>query len=173
MCDYSLKVSLRSRAAKVGDHLEVRAFGAWRRGFAKVGTTKSVTCLKVGTEIVFDKPPFFVGVLTWVECDNGERIQVTDRASCCEARLERAPRPLGMVQSGDVIAFADGKMIAVQCLQVGVCATVIQLPVKRKRAKLRVKAKARMELDRDRRRYLYALQRRKRKQEAKKAAEFA
>jgi hypothetical protein len=149
MCNYSLNSGAKVRNARIGDRLEIRSFG-WVRGFALIrGARNTVTCLKRGTEIVFDRPPLFVGVLTWVECDNGERIQVTDRASCREARLVRAPRPHGgshgLMQEKDVLAFADGQMIAVQCLQVGDRVTVLQLPARRRRRHVKQRVKARIE----------------------------
>jgi hypothetical protein len=55
MCDYSL-VSVASRPAKVGDKLVTSAFPkSSTRGFATVGEEKIVVCLKLGTEIAFEK----------------------------------------------------------------------------------------------------------------------
>ena len=142
MCNYSLKVRAKEQKAQVGDHLEVRAFpnGPYApvRGFAKVdGKPNTVVCLKPGTEIAFDRRPLFLGSMTWVECDNGERMRVTDVASSCVARLRHPPRPLGgfQIEVEDVLEFADGMMIAVACLQVGDRAKVLQVPIKRRRVK--------------------------------------
>ena len=165
MCDYSQHINLRCvRDAKVGDQLSLHRFG----GFIDLDSGR-VTCIKTGTELVLDRRPLFVGVRTPVRCDNGEIIYCTDLAVSREARMQRAPRPLGQGRGADVLEFANGSMIGLRCLPVGLRVTVLQLPVMRKRAKPKVD-KEKEALDRRRRQYLYSLQRRKRKQEAKAPA---
>ena len=52
MCDFSLQ-SVRSRAAKVGDKLVTRDFGAGTRGFAAADDLGLAVCVMPGTELAF------------------------------------------------------------------------------------------------------------------------
>lgn len=153
MCNYS-RMQVRDfcvRRAKVGDELELVHVAGYIRGFARMGVGKKwsrgrqgieVTCLRLGTEVAFAKPPFFDGVLTWVECDNGERVRVTDRADTCVAKIAGLPGG-GAVESYvvDGVEFPDGRAIGLCCLRVGERIKVLQLPAPRRRRKARARTR--------------------------------
>ncbi len=53
MCDYSL-MHVKSRAANVGDNLEVKAFPSGSRGFVSPADPEIAVCVLPGTELAFD-----------------------------------------------------------------------------------------------------------------------
>lgn len=150
MCDYSVTLNARdlcTRKAKVGDELELIALASGLNGFVKWNDgTEGVkfghpwrkrgvaTCLKPGTEIVFDRRFLFEGSRTFVQLDNGERMMVTDMAPTREARS--AMLPGGVDRPVDGIEFPDGRGIGLNSLPLGLRIKVLQLPAvkRRKRA---------------------------------------
>lgn len=160
MCNYS-KLAARSRRAKVDDVLELinfkrrelvsygrrSKFVTWaEKGFCLVGgDPDTVTCLRPGTEVVFSEPPLFPGVRTWADGENGERVLVTDRAVCCEARVAILPGQWSYWRDG--VEFANGSQIGFTSLEIGVQLRVLQLPAKRSRSKPKVKAEAKATSD--------------------------
>jgi hypothetical protein len=141
MCEYSLRVRMRSRSAKVDDHLELRRFTACTSGFVHVGPRGGLTlvCLMPGTEVLFDEPPVFLGTMTWVERD-GVRRQEPDRATVREARTAIMPNGSGTSRSIDGVWFADGKGVGFISLEPGVHLRVLQIPAKplKKRGRVRI-----------------------------------
>lgn len=147
MCDYSETLSARdfcTRKAKLGDELELIALASGVKGFVKWNEgTEGVrfghpwkargvaTCLKPGTEIVFERRFLFEGSRTFVECDNGERMEVTDMAPTREARTAMLPGGTGRPVDG--VEFPDGRGIALNCLPLYTRIRVLQLPAPRRR----------------------------------------
>jgi hypothetical protein len=65
MCDYSLE-NLMTRPAKAGDKLKVTTFPAsTTRGFSAVGEPEVAVCLCPGTEVAFDRPVEYDGLLSF------------------------------------------------------------------------------------------------------------
>ena len=137
MCDYSQQLTARqlcTRRAMVGDELElVTIFGV--RGFAKrLHGRWSLTCLRPGTEVAFDKRQVLRQCRSFVECDNGERILVNDIMPK-EARFCRVPG------GGDGLEFSNGLQCGLGAIDNGARIRVLQLPaVKRRRKQAAAKA---------------------------------
>lgn len=118
MCDYSLH-SIKTRDAKVGDRLWVTHFGTGTRGFARVGDCGTATCLKPGTEVVFDLP---IG-------SYDEASVALKCAQHCTARFRQVnlERPHA---HHDALELPDGTVLKLTLLREGQHATVLQLPAK-------------------------------------------
>jgi hypothetical protein len=117
MCDYSLE-NVMTRPAKVGDKLKVATFPASiTRGFAAVEEPKVAVCLCPGTEVAFDRPVEFDGLLPFF------------RNRTTGARVARF-RQIETEIPGhrDALEFPDGKIIFLAKLAKGQVARVIQLP---------------------------------------------
>ena len=137
MCDYSQHLTVRqlcTRRAMVGDELElVTIFGV--RGFAKrLHGRWSLTCLRPGTEVAFDKRQVLRQCRSFVECDNGERILVNDIMPK-EARFCRVPG------GGDGLEFSNGLQCGLIAIDFGARIRVLQLPAVKHRRKQQAEAR--------------------------------
>ena len=117
MCDYSLE-SVLTRAAKVGDKLKVTSFPmSLTRGFAGVEEPGVAVCLRPGTEVVFDRPVEFDGLLSFFRNRTTGAKVARFRQIECEIPGHR-----------DALEFPNGKIVLVTKLAAGQVARVIQLP---------------------------------------------
>jgi hypothetical protein len=144
LCSYSRTLQARdlcTRKAKVGDELSLVKVGRWIRGFAHwdVKQQKAVlTCLRPGTEIVFERRFLIEGSRSFVECDNGERIMVTDIIPTKEATIAGLPNGYRDGRTAvDGVKWPTGLGMGLSCLPIGINIRVLQLPPtkQRKRAK--------------------------------------
>jgi hypothetical protein len=122
MCDYSLQ-SVRSRAAKVGDKLITRDFGAGTRGFCAAEETGLAVCVLPGTELSFavDVARIPTGWLPWLR--RGIRHRTAIFRQVDTARL---------ATHHDALEFPDGRIVLLTHLCEGQEATVLQLPARPK-----------------------------------------
>jgi len=118
MCDFSLQ-SVQSRPAKVGDKLVTRDFGTGTRGFADVNNLGTAVCLLPGTELAFagEVACLPAGLLGW-----GTKI-INHRTA-----IFRQVNKQKLAAHHDALEFANGKVVLVNALRPGQCATVLQLP---------------------------------------------
>jgi hypothetical protein len=124
MCDYSLQ-NVKSRAAKVGDKLTTKNFGAGTRGFAAPKDPTTAVCLLPGTEIAFSGPvKVAVSGLTF----NSTKTAQSDTAIFRQVDKESPCR------HHDAIEFPDGQMVLLTNLCEGQEAVVLQLPAQPKTA---------------------------------------
>jgi hypothetical protein len=141
VCDYSLKVkqlkacNVATRKAKVGDELVLGHMGYGICGFMLHKDNHwHATCVPVGAEIELDRRPMLVGSRSFVECDNGERIMVTDIAPSRQVTFAR----------GDTIMWASTLRIGLKALAIGqqkiaapaLRIKVLQLPATKRKAKV-------------------------------------
>jgi hypothetical protein len=118
MCDYSL-TNVKSRAAKVGDKLTTKNFGAGTRGFAAPEDATTAVCLLPGTEIAFAEE---VKIAVPGMFDEGVRKTEFRTAIFRQVDKELPHR------HHDAIEFPDGAMVLLTHLTEGQEATVLQLP---------------------------------------------
>jgi len=114
MCDYSL-VAVASRPARVADRLITTGFqNSSTRGFASTEDMKMAVCLRPGTEIAFDHPPYYHRLWRRTAASNVARFR--------QINLE--------VQTThhDALEFSDGTVVPVTKMFPGQHATVLQLP---------------------------------------------
>jgi hypothetical protein len=117
MCDYSLE-NVMTRPAKIGDKLKVTTFaGSTTRGFAAVGEPEVAVCLRPGTEVAFERPVEFDGLLSFFRKRTAGAMIARFRQIECEIPGHR-----------DALEFPDGKIVLVTKLARGQQARVIQLP---------------------------------------------
>lgn len=94
-----------------------------------------LTCLRPGTEIVFERRFPIEGSRSFVECDNGERIMVTDIIPTREATFSGLPdghRPRAV----DGVKWPSGLGMGLSCMPFGTRIRVLQLPATKQRKKL-------------------------------------
>ncbi len=116
MCDYSLEAA-RSRPAKVGDKLTIRAFDMGIRGFAAPEDSRMVVCVLPGTELVFDAD-VQISMIWWRRKSVGHKTAIF-----------RQINKLLRYASHDALEFPDGRAVLLTRLCAGQRATVLQLPV--------------------------------------------
>lgn len=133
MCDYSQQLRRHSRPAMVGDELEMIALGGWGRGFAKHWRGRwLLTCLRHGTEIVFDRRQVLQQCHSFIE-HNGERFMVNDILPR-EARTMVGPGAYG----GDALEFSNGLVCGLSAIALGARIRVLQVPAPRRRKRKQV-----------------------------------
>jgi hypothetical protein len=116
MCDYSLHLAA-SRPAELAETLvTTEFFGTRTRGFASPSDLGTAVCLRPGTEIAFEENAYIQGALF--------RWPVKDRLA--RFRQINLDQP---TQHHDALEFANGRIVLVTDLVVGLRATVLQLPV--------------------------------------------
>jgi hypothetical protein len=129
MCDYSQQLAARrlcTRRAMVGDELTlIHLRGVF--GFAKwLGTRWSLTCIRHGSEVAFERRQVLSDCRSFVECDNGERILVNDIMPK-EARFTMVPG------GGDGFEFSNGLVCGMSAITYGASIKVLQLPAPKQR----------------------------------------
>jgi hypothetical protein len=135
MCDYSL-MHVKSRAANVGDNLEVKAFPSGSRGFVSPADPETAVCVLPGTELAFEKD---------VEITPGfamyrDRTQYAHRTA-----IFRQTDLDNKVTHHDALELPDGVIVKLTKLTPGQKATVLQLPATPKTA-IEAKAQERLEI---------------------------
>jgi hypothetical protein len=115
MCDYSLHL-VSSRPAEAGETIVVTGFsGTDTRGFASPLDPNTAVCLRPGTEIVFDQCARLEGRLF--------RRNINERL----ARFRQIDMDRPNLHH-DALEFANGRLVLVTSLVVGLRAQVLQLP---------------------------------------------
>jgi hypothetical protein len=156
MCDYSEQLAARDfcrRKAKIGDELELIHVAGSLLGFAlKTGHGSrrrdwTLTCLRHGTEIAFERRQVLHQCRSFVECDTGERMLVNDI-------MPREARMLSTGHGGDRLEFANGLVCGISAIDLGMKIKVLQLPAVKQR-----KRKASMEAEREQVRELQTVER--------------
>lgn len=121
MCDYSLE-AVRSRPATVGEKVVLSTFrNTISRGFASPADPGMAVCLIPGqSAVVFDKPPRVnkSAVLGTPPTELGT-VEMSQMASFIQVDL-RHP-----FKHHDALRFADGSIVKVSTLPIGLEATVI------------------------------------------------
>ena len=133
MCDYSL-MHVKSRAANVGDNLEVKAFPSGSRGFVSPPDPEIAVCVLPGTELAFD-------------------VEITADFTMSRERTQYAHRTAVFRQTDldneithhDALEFPDGTLVKLTRLTPGQKAMVLQLPAAPKTAS-EAKAQERLEV---------------------------
>lgn len=126
MCDYSLENQI-SRAAKVGDQIVTSSFPMTpTRGFCAVNEPGVAVCLLPGTELAFDAPVRYNGliglVMNFVRAKLGYKMSEASLARFRQVELNNPHT------HHDAVELADGRIIKLTLLQEGQRARVIQLP---------------------------------------------
>ncbi len=117
MCDYSLH-NVKSRAAKVGDQLTTRNFGAGTRGFAAPEDSSVPVCVLPGTELSFaDEVKCVPRALGWRETVIKHKTAIF-----------RQTNEDWVAVHHDALEFPDGQIVLLTLLAEGQRATVLQLP---------------------------------------------
>lgn len=163
MCDYSQTVNARrlcTRKAKVGDELDLVQLGSGVWGFMKWKQGEGfkpgrswhgrgvVTCLRPGTEIVFERRFVIPTSRSNIVCDNGEVINVADITPGLEARTGTVWTSGRLRYSSDVVEFPSGLQMGLAAVPLHMQVRVLQLPVvKRRKAKVEAKVEAKRELE--------------------------
>lgn len=155
MCDYSQHLSVRdfcTRRAKVGDELEllnlahsVFGFIKWNEGEGyKPGKSWRgrgvVTCLRPGTEIVFERRWVIPTSRSNITLESGEVFNVADIVPDVVARTGSV-RPFGYGLTSDVIEFPNGLQLGLAGVPLFMRVKVLQLPVVKRRKSVKAKAK--------------------------------
>jgi hypothetical protein len=141
LCRYSRTLQARdfcTRKAQVGDDLFLINIGRIC-GFAHQDEkTEKVrlTCLRPGTEIVFERRFLIEGSRSFVECDNGERIMVTDIIPTREATFAGLPGG-GRPTAVDAVKWPNGLGMGLNCMPLGIHIRVLQLPAVKQRKKVK------------------------------------
>jgi hypothetical protein len=117
MCNYSVELTTKTRKARQGEVLHLRAIGD---GVGFVGDDDEMVCLRRGTEVDFTAP-------VRTSCSPSDEPSVTT----AKFSYLRAKRTAGWTY--DVFNFADGKQLLLIWLKSGQDARVLQLPAKRRR----------------------------------------
>jgi hypothetical protein len=135
MCDYSL-MHVKSRAANVGDNLEVKAFPSGSRGFVSPADPEIAVCVLPGTELAFEKGVEITTDFTmyW------DRTQYAHRTA-----IFRQTDLDNKVMHHDALEFPDGTLVKLTRLTPGQKAIVLQLPAAPKTAS-EAKAQERLEV---------------------------
>jgi len=114
MCDYSLH-AVATRPAEVAETLVSTDFSTGTRGFASPDKPQVAVCLRLGTEIAFEKDAQTDGMML--------RKNVGDRL----ARFRQIDTDKSH-QHHDALEFSNGTIVLVTDLAAGQSATVLQLP---------------------------------------------
>jgi len=118
MCDYSLH-SVASRPAEVGDKLISSRFrNTITRGFASVDEPNVAVCLLPGTEVAFEQAVQYETVVPFIRRRQQHQV----------ARFRQINTKYAATHH-DALEFPDGKIVLLNALREGQCATVLQLPV--------------------------------------------
>jgi hypothetical protein len=126
MCDYSLENQI-SRAAKVGDQIVTSSFPMTpTRGFCAVNEPGVAVCLLPGTELAFEEPVRYNGLLGALT--NAIRAWLGYKASDASLARFRQVELNNPHTHHDAIELADGRIIKLTLLQEGQRARVLQLP---------------------------------------------
>jgi hypothetical protein len=122
MCDYSLH-SVKSRAAKIGDKLNIRDFGTGTRGFSASEDASVVVCVRPGTELSFAEEVrcLSTGLLVW-----------RDKVISHKTAIFRQVNKDKVAAHHDALEFPDGQIVLLTLLSEGQHATVLQLPAEPK-----------------------------------------
>jgi hypothetical protein len=135
MCDYSL-MHVKSRAANVGDNLEVKAFPSGSRGFVSPADPEIAVCVLPGTELAFERD---------VEI-TAEFIMSRDRTQYAHrTAIFRQTDLDNKVTHHDALEFPDSTLVKLTRLTPGQKAIVLQLPAAPKTA-IEAKAQERLEI---------------------------
>jgi hypothetical protein len=118
MCDYSL-ANVKSRAAKVGDKLTTKNFGAGTGGFAAPEDATTAVCLLPGTELAFAQD-IAVGA---ARAQDGQPSVIGARTAIFRQVNKESP-----YCHHDAIECPDGQVVLLTNLCEGQEATVLQLP---------------------------------------------
>jgi hypothetical protein len=116
MCDYSLH-HVRSRSAKVGDHLTTRDFGYGTRGFAASEDRNVAVCVLPGTELSFTDEVRRIVRWPWTASLSKHKTAIFRRINQREQSAHH-----------DALEFPDGQILLLTYLYEGQRATVLQLP---------------------------------------------
>ncbi len=126
MCDYSLENQI-SRAAKVGDKLVTCSFPMTpTRGFCAVNEPGMAVCLLPGTELAFESPIRYNGLLGLIAEFMRAKLGLKS-ANATVARFRQVELENPHTHH-DALELADGRIIKVTLLQEGQRARVLQLP---------------------------------------------
>lgn len=118
MCDYSLQ-NVASRPARLGDVLVSTSFtNSLTRGFATAEEPEVAVCLLPGTEVAFERPAEYAGMLPFLP---------SRRVKHQVARFRQVNQDYPAAHH-DAIEFPDGKIVLVTALAEGQRVTVLQLP---------------------------------------------
>lgn len=126
MCDYSLENQI-SRAAEVGDKLVTCSFAMTpTRGFCAVKEPGVAVCLLPGTELAFEKPIRYNGLLglfsDFIRARLGFKPNNVTVARFRQVELDNPHT------HHDALELADGRVVKLTLLQEGQRARVLQLP---------------------------------------------
>lgn len=115
MCDYSLHL-VAARPAELAETIVTTEFSGTRtRGFASPSDPTTAVCLRPGTEIAFEQNAYIQGMLfRWPVKDRLARFRQID--------LDKP------TEHHDALEFANGRIVLLTELVVGLRATVLQLP---------------------------------------------
>jgi hypothetical protein len=116
MCDYSLQ-HVKSRPAKVGDHLTTRDFNLGTRGFAASEDNNVAVCLLPGTELAFTNEVKRARLWPW---HNGV---IKHKTAIFRHINQHNPWT-----HHDALEFADGQTVPLTYLAESQQATILQLP---------------------------------------------
>ena len=118
MCDFSLE-AVRSRPARVGDKLTIRAFNSGTTGFSAPEDYGMAVCLLPGTELSF--------------AGNVEQWRVA--ISSFKTAIFRQVNKHRKFSHHDALEFPDGRIVLLTTLRPGQQATVLQLPAEPQKAR--------------------------------------
>jgi hypothetical protein len=122
MCDYSLH-NVATRPSKVGDKLMTTNFpNTVTRGFCAVGEPQVAVCLMPGTEVAFEQEAESAHPFAWLFPRLG-----FGKIGARVARFRQINLDYPTAHH-DALEFANGKVVLVNALRPGQCATVLQLP---------------------------------------------
>jgi hypothetical protein len=116
MCDYSLH-HVKSRPAKVGDHLTTRDFGLGTRGFAASEDMNVAVCVLPGTELSF------ASEVTCMPRWSFPISVIKHKTAIFRQINQQNPRT-----HHDALEFPDGQIVFLTLLAAGQKGTVLQLP---------------------------------------------
>lgn len=126
MCDYSLENQI-SRAAQVGDKLVTCSFPMTpTRSFCAVNEPGMAVCLLPGTELAFESPIRYNGLLGLIAEVVRAKLGLKS-ANATVARFRQVDLDNPHMHH-DALELADGRIIKVTLLQEGQKARVLQLP---------------------------------------------
>jgi hypothetical protein len=122
MCDYSLH-NVATRPSKVGDKLMTTTFpNTVTRGLCAVGEPQVAVCLMPGTEVAFEQEAESAHPFAWLFPRLG-----FGKIGARVARFRQINLDYPTAHH-DALEFAHGKVVLVNALRPGQCATVLQLP---------------------------------------------
>jgi hypothetical protein len=122
MCDYSLH-NVATRPSKVGDKRMTTTFpNTVTRGLCAVGEPQVAVCLMPGTEVAFEQEAESAHPFAWLFPRLG-----FGKIGARVARFRQINLDYPTAHH-DALEFANGKVVLVNALRPGQCATVLQLP---------------------------------------------